>query len=116
MNHQKEAVACGYWPLYHYDPRDAEQPFHLDSQQADGRLPRVRDEGGPLRHARPLQARAGRAAAGPGQERHQRPLGSSTSNWPGLTHAGRQRRSGDHPEGGARNGTDKAPASKEVNS
>ena len=22
MSHQKEAVACGYWPLYHFDPRE----------------------------------------------------------------------------------------------
>ena len=29
---QKEAVACGAWPLYHYDPRDKEHPFHLDSK------------------------------------------------------------------------------------
>ncbi|GAB6167073.1 pyruvate:ferredoxin (flavodoxin) oxidoreductase [Thermostilla marina] len=32
MDYQKEAVASGYWPLYHYDPRDTEQPFHLDSR------------------------------------------------------------------------------------
>jgi pyruvate-ferredoxin/flavodoxin oxidoreductase len=36
MAHQKEAVACGYWPLYHYDPRDAAQPFHLDSKKPTG--------------------------------------------------------------------------------
>ena len=36
MNHQKEAVACGYWPLYHYDPRDQAQPFHLDSRKPVG--------------------------------------------------------------------------------
>ena len=36
MNYQKEAVACGYWPLYHYDPRDLEQPFHLDSRKPVG--------------------------------------------------------------------------------
>jgi pyruvate-ferredoxin/flavodoxin oxidoreductase len=36
MNHQKEAVACGYWPLYHYDPRDTGQPFHLDSRKPVG--------------------------------------------------------------------------------
>ena len=36
MNHQKEAVACGYWPLYHYDPRDLQQPFHLDSRKPVG--------------------------------------------------------------------------------
>lgn len=35
MTHQKEAVACGYWPLYHYDPRDA-QPFHLASKRPTG--------------------------------------------------------------------------------
>ncbi|MBN1590805.1 MAG: pyruvate:ferredoxin (flavodoxin) oxidoreductase, partial [Pirellulales bacterium] len=33
---QKEAVACGYWPLFHYDPSDAEQPFHLDSKTPKG--------------------------------------------------------------------------------
>jgi len=33
---QKEAVACGYWPLYHYDPRDEAQPFHLDSKKPKG--------------------------------------------------------------------------------
>ncbi|MGQ9576288.1 MAG: pyruvate:ferredoxin (flavodoxin) oxidoreductase [Thermoguttaceae bacterium] len=36
MGHQKEAVACGYWPLYHYDPRDREQPFHLDNRKPTG--------------------------------------------------------------------------------
>ncbi|NLX96105.1 MAG: pyruvate:ferredoxin (flavodoxin) oxidoreductase [Rhodopirellula sp.] len=36
MDLQKEAVACGYWPLYHYDPRDHEQPFHLDSRAPKG--------------------------------------------------------------------------------
>ena len=35
---QKEAVACGYWPLYHFDPRDAEQPFRLDSRTPKGRF------------------------------------------------------------------------------
>jgi pyruvate-ferredoxin/flavodoxin oxidoreductase len=36
MGLQKEAVACGYWPLYHFDPRDEEQPFHLDSKPPKG--------------------------------------------------------------------------------
>jgi pyruvate-ferredoxin/flavodoxin oxidoreductase len=36
MNHQKEAVACGYWPLYHFDPRDRQQPFHVDSRKPVG--------------------------------------------------------------------------------
>ena len=35
---QKEAVACGYWPLYHYDPRDDEQPFRIDSRTPKGRF------------------------------------------------------------------------------
>jgi pyruvate-ferredoxin/flavodoxin oxidoreductase len=34
---QKEAVACGYWPLYHYDPREA-NPFSLDSREPKGEL------------------------------------------------------------------------------
>jgi pyruvate-ferredoxin/flavodoxin oxidoreductase len=36
MNLQKEAVACGYWPLYSYDPRNAEQPFQLTSRKPTG--------------------------------------------------------------------------------
>ncbi len=41
MTHQKEAVNCGFWPLYHYDPRNArsgEQPFHLDSHKPKTRF------------------------------------------------------------------------------
>jgi pyruvate-ferredoxin/flavodoxin oxidoreductase len=36
MNHQKEAITSGYWPLYRYDPRaarDGSKPFHLDSRK-----------------------------------------------------------------------------------
>ncbi len=36
MTLQKEAVACGYWPLYHFDPRDQAHPFHLDSRKPVG--------------------------------------------------------------------------------
>ncbi|HUT14551.1 MAG TPA: pyruvate:ferredoxin (flavodoxin) oxidoreductase [Thermoguttaceae bacterium] len=36
MSHQKEAVACGYWPLYRYDPRNKEQPLSLDSKDPQG--------------------------------------------------------------------------------
>ncbi len=36
MQLQKEAVACGYWPLYHYDPRDGQAAFHLDSRKPTG--------------------------------------------------------------------------------
>ena len=35
MQQQKEAVKCGYWPLYHYDPREA-KPFSLDSKAPEG--------------------------------------------------------------------------------
>ncbi len=35
MQYQKEAVACGYWPLYSFDPRK-EQPFSLDSKDPKG--------------------------------------------------------------------------------
>ena len=36
MAHQKEAVQCGFWPLYRYDPRKAYEggtPFQLDSRK-----------------------------------------------------------------------------------
>ena len=36
MNQQKEAVGCGYWPLYHYDPREEKQSFSLDSKKPTG--------------------------------------------------------------------------------
>ncbi len=35
MQYQKEAVQCGYWPLYHYDPREA-KAFSLDSKAPQG--------------------------------------------------------------------------------
>ncbi|NQT41515.1 MAG: hypothetical protein HQ581_28760, partial [Planctomycetes bacterium] len=34
--YQKEAVQCGFWPLYHFDPRDEAQPFQLDSKAPQG--------------------------------------------------------------------------------
>jgi pyruvate-ferredoxin/flavodoxin oxidoreductase len=33
---QKDAVACGYWPLYSYDPRNEEHPFQLASKKPVG--------------------------------------------------------------------------------
>jgi pyruvate-ferredoxin/flavodoxin oxidoreductase len=36
MAHQKDAVTCGYWPLYRYDPREAREgakPLRLDSRK-----------------------------------------------------------------------------------
>ena len=41
MTNQKEAVSCGLWPLYRYDPRLADQgknPFQLDSKEPDFKL------------------------------------------------------------------------------
>ena len=41
MTNQKEAVTCGLWPLYRYDPRLVEQgknPFQLDSKEPDFNL------------------------------------------------------------------------------
>jgi pyruvate-ferredoxin/flavodoxin oxidoreductase len=36
MQIQKEAVNCGYWPLYHFDPRRETHPFSLDSKKPVG--------------------------------------------------------------------------------
>ena len=36
MSHQKDIVRSGFWPLFRYDPREANQgghPFHLDSRK-----------------------------------------------------------------------------------
>ncbi len=41
MTNQKEAVTCGLWPLYRYDPRLADEgknPFQLDSKEGDYNL------------------------------------------------------------------------------
>ena len=41
MSNQKEAVTCGLWPLYRYDPRLVDQgknPFQLDSKEPDFNL------------------------------------------------------------------------------
>jgi pyruvate-ferredoxin/flavodoxin oxidoreductase len=41
LTNQKEAVTCGLWPLYRYDPRLADQgknPFQLDSKEPDFNL------------------------------------------------------------------------------
>ena len=36
MTLQKEAVACGYWPLYRFDPNEESKPFSLDSKAPKG--------------------------------------------------------------------------------
>ncbi len=33
---QKDAVACGYWPLYSFDPRNESHPFQLASKPPEG--------------------------------------------------------------------------------
>ena len=41
LTNQKEAVSCGLWPLFRYDPRLVEQgknPFQLDSKEPDYNL------------------------------------------------------------------------------
>ena len=36
MEIQKDAVACGYWPLYSFDPREDAHPFQLASKKPVG--------------------------------------------------------------------------------
>jgi pyruvate-ferredoxin/flavodoxin oxidoreductase len=36
MSIQKDAVACGYWPLYSFDPREEAHPFQLVSKKPVG--------------------------------------------------------------------------------
>jgi len=36
MDIQKQAVACGYWPLYSFDPREPVHPFQLASKKPVG--------------------------------------------------------------------------------
>lgn len=36
MSHQKEAVKCGYWPLYSFDPTDQNRPLKLASKKPEG--------------------------------------------------------------------------------
>ncbi len=36
MEIQKDAVACGYWPLYSFDPREEAHPFKLASKKPEG--------------------------------------------------------------------------------
>ena len=36
MTHQKDAIRCGYWPLYTFDPHEEERPFKLASKKPVG--------------------------------------------------------------------------------
>ena len=85
MQLQKEAVACGYWPLYHFDPRNEAHPFQPGQQEADGRLQGVRHEGGPVHHSDALQARGCRPACSIRPRTTSTRAGTSTSSWPAWT-------------------------------
>ena len=69
MDIQKDAVACGYWPLYSFDPRIEEHPFVLTSKKPTARLQGLRPEGRAVQHLEPLEAR------GIGQAARTRPAG-----------------------------------------
>ena len=60
----KEAVACGYWHLWHYNPQLEEQgknPFVMDSKGAGlVEVPRLPDEGGALHFAQKVVPGRGR--------------------------------------------------------
>jgi pyruvate-ferredoxin/flavodoxin oxidoreductase len=63
MHHQRDAVACGYWPLYRFDPRAAgaaAHPLHLDSRaptQPFERFARAEGRFSSLAHLEPERAR-----------------------------------------------------------
>ena len=92
MDHQKDAVACGYLQLYRYDPRlaaDGRQPAAARQPAGDDPGAGVHHEGGPLRHADSLQAGARRGPGGgdpAGCSRAPAPL-----RGPGRREAGRAR-------------------------
>ena len=43
MTHQKDAVNCGFWPLYHYDPRNARPASSRSISTATSQRCRFRD-------------------------------------------------------------------------
>ena len=92
MSIQKEAVACGYWPLYHFDPRDEAQPFQLASKKPTGDFKEfAMKEARFAMLARSKPERFGPAAA-PGPAGHRRSAGISTSSWPAWTALAARRR------------------------
>ena len=75
MHHQRDAVTCGYWPLYRFDPRRAaegEQPLHLDSRAPTEPFAKFAHAGGSLHLARARRPRAGAAVPRAGAARHRR--------------------------------------------
>ena len=73
MRIQKEAVNCGYWPLYHFDPRNEDHPFSLDSKKPVGDYKEFA-----MKEARfnilPAPSRNLPPDSPPGPRRHQQPL------------------------------------------
>ena len=82
MEIQKQAVACGYWPLYSFDPRNESHPFQLASKRPEGALQGLRPEGGPVPHPGALEARRIGSAVGPRPAATSTSGITSTSNWP----------------------------------
>ena len=84
MSIQKDAVACGYWPLYSFDPREEAHPFQLASKKPVGAVQGVRHEGGAVRHVGALEA--GRFGPAVGLASGTSTSGIiSTSSWPAWT-------------------------------
>ena len=74
MELQKEAVACGYWPLYHFDPRDEAHPFHLDSKKPAGDFKEFAMKEARFAMLARSKPEAPARLLAPGPARHQRPL------------------------------------------
>ncbi len=63
MSHQRDAVKSGFWPLYRYQPSEAEgQPFKLDSKEPSMPIKDFVAGGDPLRHPAAHRPRASRHA------------------------------------------------------
>ena len=105
MNIQKDAVACGYWPLYSFDPRERVASVPVGQQEAGGRVQGLCPEGGPLRHVGPLASRTIRPGCWHLASRTSTRGTISTSSWPAWT--GRGGRGGRTAETGG-NGETKA--------
>ena len=71
MEIQKQAVACGYWPLYSFDPRNEARPFQLASKKPEGSFKDFALKKGPLPHPGAVEAAGVGPAAGAGPAGHQ---------------------------------------------
>ena len=93
--HQKDAVACGYWPLYRFDPREAGEGIRSSWTAGSRRaLQGVRHEGSPLRHAGPLEAGGRGAPVQAGAAGHRRSVALLRAVGP-STHDGYGRKRGE---------------------